>query len=537
MMKKALTLIWLCVFFAFNSPAQLRYLPMEHYFKDRSFVFHSPGDLVVAARRPYRVPSFFPVLENEYYTTSQIDTNSQRSSWFGRKVFDEHFFQYQNNEYFITIDPILNLSLGRDLNDTENKNFFQNTRGVRVTGGIGDYFGFYSTIIENQARFVDYQSDQIKLRGDYGPNSAGNIVRRNGFVSGASRTKSFKGDAFDYAFVTGGMILKPLKDFTISVGNSPLFVGAGYRSLFLSDNSSVAPHLRVSWRMSPMWSTEVVYAQHLNMIRSAISNPGTESLFDRKGFALTYLTFQPNQKIQISLFEGGTWSRGTANELKRVDRLFFNPFPLINPLILGMRNQRSNMVLGLQGVWSVWNWMHIYTQIAIDDFEIIQPALQLGARFSEPFKISNLHALVEFNHVPETFYSHNNKRLTYTHNNMLLGHPMGAGLQEILGRLNYEYKRFGLSISGNLIFTSYNPQTKIYGTPVLVVQYYPSTPNENAIIAVGQVDFLYRFNRKNNLQIFASALYRQARSTSHLNETLFFNIGIRTPLFNQYFDF
>ncbi len=537
MMKKNALALILSGIFILNGLSQVRFMPMEQYYKDRAFL-DFPTDSSIISRYPYQAPTFFPVLENRFYTVSDLDTNSQRNSWFGRKLFDEHFFQYQNNEYFLTIDPILDMTLGRDLSDTENKNFFHNTRGIRVTGGIGKYFGFYSTIMENQARFVDYQSDQIRLRGDYGPNSQGTIVRRNGFVSGASRTKAFKGDAFDYAFVTGGVIFRPRRDFFLTLGNSPLFVGAGHRSLFLSDNSGVAPHLRISWRISPMWSTEIVYAQHMNMIRSGISNDGTESLFDRKGFTVTYLTFQPIEKIQISLFEGATWSRGTATEMKRVDRLYFNPVPLVNPLILGMRNQRSNMVLGLQGVWSITHWMHAYTQITIDDFETIKPAFQAGIRFAEPFKIENLHALVEFNYVPETFYSHDNKRLTYTHNNMLLGHPMGAGFQEVLGRLNYEYKRFGVSVAGNLMFTSYNPQTKIYGAPVLVIQYNPSTPSENAVVAFGQVDFLYRFNKKNNMQIFASALYRQARATGGFkHETLFFNLGIRTPLFNQYFDY
>ena len=535
-MEKRLLFLFICSFLTLHLWSQVRFVPMDQYYKDRTFI-NLPVDSAVQNKKTYQAPTFFPVLENNFYSISNLDTNSTRSTWIGRKLFDEHFFQYQNSEYFITIDPIINLSLGKDLNDANNKNFFHNTRGIRVTGGIGNYFGFYSTLMENQARFVDYQSDQILLRGDYGPNAQGNIVRRNGFVSGGSRTKAFKGDAFDYAFVTGGFIYKPSNNFFMTLGNSPLFVGAGHRSLFLSDNSGVAPHLRLSWRISPMWSTEVVYAQHINMIRSQILNPGSEALFDRKGFTLTYVTFQPREKIQISLFEGATWSRGTANELNRVDRLYFNPVPLINPLILGLRNNRSNMVLGLQAVISPFNWLHAYTQVAIDDFENISPAMQVGLRFSEPFKIENLHALVEFNHVPETFYSHDNKRLTYTHNNMLLGHPLGAGFDEILGRLNYEYKRFGISVAGNLLFTTYNPQTKIYGSPVLVIQYNPTSPSENAIIAFGQVDFLYRFNRKNNLQIFASAIYRQARSSNHQNETLFFNVGIRTPLFNQYFDY
>jgi hypothetical protein len=535
-MEKRLLLLFMCGFLTMQLWSQVRFVPMDQYYKDRTFLV-IPHDGTVSSRRPFQAPTFFPVLEKHYFSVSDLDTNSERSTWVGRKLFDEHFFQYQNQEFFITIDPILNLNLGKDLRDADNKNFFHNTRGIRVTGGIGNYFGFYSTLMENQARFVDYQSDQIRLRGDYGPNAQGNIVRRNGFVSGASRTKAFKVDAFDYAFVTGGVIFKPSRDFFVTLGNSPLFVGAGHRSLFLSDNSSVAPHLRFSWRISEMWSTEIVYAQHMNMIRSGILNPGSEALFDRKGFTLTYVTFQPREKIQFSLFEGGTWSRGTSTEMKRVDRLYFNPVPLINPMILGLRDNRSNMVLGLQMVYSPLHWLHAYTQVAIDDFKNITPAVQVGLRFSEPFKIENLHALLEFNHVPETFYSHNNKRLTYTHNNMLLGHPMGAGFDEVLGRLNYEYKRFGISVAGNLLFTTYNPQTRIYGTPVLVIQYNPSTPSENAVIAFGQVDFLYRFNRKNNLQIFASALYRQARSSNHQNETLFFNLGIRTPLFNQYFDY
>lgn len=529
--------------YSINSIAQLRFVPMAQYYKDKTFISTSHD----GNEKAYKTPTFFPVLEGEYFTVSEIDTNSEKRTWIGRKLFDEHFFQYQNSEYFITIDPIINFSLGRDLRDADNKSYFQNTRGIRVTGGIGKYFGFYSTLQENQARFVDYQTTYIRWRGEYYPTASGNFARTNGFVPGAARTKDFKGDGFDFAFVTGGILVQPTKNLTISLGNGPMFVGAGYRSLFLSDHSNMAPHLRFSFQLHKKLHAEVIYAQHLNLVRTKLFNTGTEAFYQKKGFTARYLTYTPTQKLQISLFEGTSWQRWTDTEALRAHALFFNPVPVINPVVLGLRHERSNSVLGLNAVFNPIKWLHLYTQIAFDDFKNLKPALQAGLRVTQPFGIQNLHALVEVNHVPETFYQHENRRLNYIHNNTPLAHPMGAGFNEILARLNYEWRRVGISVSGNVYQTKYFANANFYGTPLLAEKNPPHLnppqggtpiPPVDCVIAIGQFDFFYRFNSKNNLQIFASALYRNARARGGFqHETMFFNFGIRTNLSNQYFDF
>jgi hypothetical protein len=542
MIVKITSVLILVGLFSLNGIAQLRFIPMAEYYKDRAFISTTKEE----DGKTYKTPTFFPVLEGAYYTVSDLDTNSERRTWLGRKLFDEHFFQYQNNEYFISIDPIVNFSMGRDRRDTDNKTYFHNTRGIRVTGGIGKYFGFYSTLQENQARFVDYQSRYIQWRGEYYPTSSGNFVRTNGFVPGAARTKDFKGDGFDFAFVTGGIIVQPNQNLTISLGNGPMFVGAGYRSLFLSDHSNMAPHLRFSIQLHEKLHAEVIYAQHLNLVRTQLFNTGTEAFYQKKGFTARYLTYTPSEKVQLSLFEGTSWQRWTDTEALRAHSLFFNPIPLINPAVLGLRHERSNTVLGLNAVLRPLKWLHLYSQIAIDDFKNLKPALQAGLRFTQPFGIKQLHALIEVNRVPETFYQHDNTRLNYIHNNTALAHPMGAGFTEILGRMSYEWRRIGIMVSGNLYQTVYFTQSNFYGTPLLAEK-KPPQPNPSggaplppveSVIALGQFDLFYRFNRKNNLQLFASVLYRDARARGGFqHETLFFNLGVRTNLSNQYFDF
>ncbi len=517
---------------------QLQFLPMEHYYKDRTFAPNPTNDSLVNQGNTNAAPTFFPVLEADSYSLKALANAKANRKWLGRKLFDEHFFEYQNDAFSIALDPILDVSMGRDRRDVNNKNYFRNTRGVSVSGTVGDYFGFYSTLRENQQRFVDYQRSYILSRGEYYPNNSGVYAIDNGFVPGAARTKDFKIDAFDFAYVTGGVVVRPNKNMTISFGNTPMFIGAGHRSLFLSDHSNMAPHLRFSLKLHDKLHAEVVYAQHLNLVRTQMFNSGTERFYEKKGFTVSYLTYTPIKSLQISLFEGTTWQRWTSSEIKRAHPLFYNPVPLVNPLIQGLRHERSNTVLGLNTVWSVLPWLHLYGQIAVDDFKNLKPAVQGGARFANAFGVQNLHAVLEVNVVPETFYQHDDSRLNYIHNNTPLAHPMGAGFVEVLGRLNYEWKRVGFSATANIYKTNYFATVNGYFAVPLLPVNNPSTNNPlESYIGIGQVDVFYRFNRKNNLQIFASVLYRQARATGFKNETLFLNGGLRILLSNQYFDF
>jgi hypothetical protein len=534
---KTSLLILLGSFFVNNAFAQLRLLPMEHYYKDRAFsvtLERDTNDLV--KNKVGNFGGFFPAFESQTYQTSELSAAKNRSTWFGRKLFDEHFFEYKNNEFFITFDILADLSLGRDLRDPKDKNYFFNTRGVHVNGGIGKYFGFFSNLRENQARFLDYQVKELRKGGNVSTNNSGNTNQSGTFISGGNRTKAFKEDAFDFAYVTGGLLFQPSKNIIFTFGNNPIFIGAGHRSLFYSDHSNMFPHLRMSWAISSKINAEIVYGQHLNLIRMTLNTPGTERLYEKKGYTMKFINFTPFKSLQLSIFEGTTWLRYDTNNVGRVDALYYNPLPFINPVVQGLQATRNHTIIGAQGIWSPWQSLHIYSQIASNNLDKFVPSLQLGMRLSEPFKIRDLHLLVEANRIPETMYRHDNPRLNYINNNMALAHPIGAGIDEIVGRVSYEWKRIGFNLQANAIRTVQNTQNEVNGLSLAPLP-LPSNANyREAIIGFGQFDLLYRFNKRSNLQLFATALYRLERVAGVDHETLYFGFGMRTPLSNRYFD-
>lgn len=519
------------------SIAQLRLLPMEHYYKDRAFgvtLVNDTNDII--KNKTANFGAFFPAFESQTYRTHELSAPSRRDAWFGKKLFDEHFFEYHNKEFYITFDIVADLSLGRDLRDTLNKNYFFNTRGVHVNGGIGKYFGFFSNLRENQARFLDYQVKELKKGGVVTINPNGNTNQSSAFVSGGNRTKPFKVDAFDFAYVTGGLLFQPSKKIIFTFGNNPIFIGAGHRSLFYSDHSNMFPHLRMSWEISAKINAQIVYGQHLNVIRMTLNTPGTERLYEKKGYTMKFINFTPIKSLQLSIFEGTTWLRYDNDNVGRVDALYYNPLPFINPTVHGLQATRNHTIIGAQGIWSPLRSLHFYSQIASNNLNNFEPSLQLGMRLSEPFKIRDLHLLVEANRIPETMYRHDNPRLNYINNNMALAHPIGAGIDEIVGRVSYEWKRIGFNLQANAIRTVQNTQNKFNGLSLAPLPLPTNANYREAIIGFGQFDLLYRFNKRSNLQLFATAIYRLERVAGVDHETLYFGFGMRTPLSNRYFD-
>jgi hypothetical protein len=520
-----------------NLTAQLRLLPLEHFYRDRVFGVTLESDTTETKNHEYRnFGAFFPVLESESYRVNVLSEPTNRKTWFGRKLFDEHFYEYQNDEFFVTFDILADLTIGRDLWNPENKNYFINTRGVHVNGGIGKYFGFFSNLRENQARFLEYQVDELRKGSQTVINSIGNQVQSGAFVSGGARTKGFKGDGFDFAYATGGVLYRPFKTLVISFGNNPIFIGAGHRSLFYSDHSNMFPHLRTSWRLNRFFSAEIIYAQHLNLIHMQLNTPRTERLYEKKGFTIKYINFAPLKSLQLSLFEGTSWLRYDNDNVRKVHTLYYNPLPFINTIVLSQQGSRHKTILGGQILWNPLLSLHLYSQVAYDEAFVSEPSIQIGTRLAEPFQIRDLHILLEANRIPKRAYGHNNPRLNYINNNISLAHPMGAGVDEIVGRISYEWRRIGISLQANAIRTVQNMADGVNGIP-LAPRPIPSNANfQKVLIRFGQIDLLYRFNKKSNLQVFSTMLFRQERISGNTNETLYLGFGMRTPLSNRYFD-
>src|SRR6185295_5478610 len=64
-------------------------------------------------------------------------------------------------KFSLTIDPLFNLELGKDLADSSGEKLYKNTRGFLLRGHIGEKFAFESSFYENQATFVNYIDQYI----------------------------------------------------------------------------------------------------------------------------------------------------------------------------------------------------------------------------------------------------------------------------------------------------------------------------------------------------------------------------------------
>ena len=93
----------------------------------------------------------------------------KKDSWFGRKLWNENLVAIQGKGYWFTLNPILNLNVGKDFN-SENKYTYTNTRGVSVNGQLGENLSFSTSIYESQGLFADYYNNYELLVNSIGKN-------------------------------------------------------------------------------------------------------------------------------------------------------------------------------------------------------------------------------------------------------------------------------------------------------------------------------------------------------------------------------
>ena len=89
------------------------------------------------------------------------------SGWWSRKLWNENTVEIQGDDYWFTLNPILDLQMGKATGKND-KSTFINTRGIQVQGGLGKELNFTTTIYESQGRFADYfnrYSESIKPSG------------------------------------------------------------------------------------------------------------------------------------------------------------------------------------------------------------------------------------------------------------------------------------------------------------------------------------------------------------------------------------
>lgn len=503
--------------------AQQNTLPLHTFYKDK-FVENSGKK---------SIETFFPANENQLDLHHLIRDSSIQYYEFTDWFFKKHWITIDRKEGKLTISPFIDFSYGKELGDS-SRTLFRNTRGLYVEGELLDKIGFNFVVGENQARFMDYESEYFDSRGElYIVNQSYNIV--NAVIPGGARTKPFKVGAYDYAYSIGSISYQVNSRVTVEAGNNQHFIGSGYRSLLLSDNSTHALGLKVRWKISPQWSYQVLVRNHKNLYRKPATKY-VESLYESKFFGLTYLTYQPRENLSISLFTAGNQLRGDSLIKHGMEWQMLVPVPLFQNDVLFGRSNVFNGISGLNVDFALEN-TRLYGQLAIDKFKkSYLLAGQLGAHFFKIQKVKDLNAQVEMNYVPQHFYASEDPKLSYSHSNLPSAHPKGNNFAEVLFRLNYEYKR--MFVSAKSVYyaglqKSDSIQTEAFS--IFSVRENPAGVKSSAFIQEFEIG--YRINRKYNAVISAGWKGRFAQAGSvQMNQSMVF-IGLRTGIFNQYLDF
>lgn len=498
--------------------SQQNTLPLNSYYKDQLLAPRQQGS--------YSSSSFMPANEGDYNLHEIIRDSSLQYYTLTEILFKKHLLEFKGDDYYVTISPILELSRGKDYLDSNERQLFQNTRGFYVEADLTDKFSFMTSFFENQSRNSRYESTYYNSVGELYPSSKDSSYhRQNGVIPGAARTKVFKGDGFDYAYAIGNLIYRPFSMLTITAGNNQQFIGEGYRSLILSDNSCPSPYIRTDIKRGPFHYT-YYRSRGLNLLRRPLSTT-VESYYEAKGVSVNYLNYQPVDQVQIALFETGIWSRGDSLQSKSLNPMYYNPAPGIAGFIIDDQDLLS--LIGLNIGYQVNPSNRLYGQLVLNSQKTDLPAFQVGLRNYNLLNINDLLLHLEYNHVPSGVYSSGNPRLSYSSYNLPLGHVKGDGFDEFVFRASYSYKRAYTQIKTNY----YQLKNHI---PNSLLAIYQSNDEENGSIFIQELEFGYRFNKKMNLNVFLNLIFRSASDHNNLDATLI-NIGLRTGIANRYTDF
>lgn len=471
----------------------------------------------------------------------------ERNTWAGRKLWNEHLVQLQGKDYWFTIDPVFDLETGTDANADFNTTY-NNTRGFLVQGGLGKKFNFYASVFESQGRFAQYVNEYAESLKAFGPDPA--------IIPGRGIAKRFKTNSYDYPVAEAYLSYAPAKFINIQFGHGKNFIGDGYRSLLLSDVASPHPFLKLN---TTFWKLK--YTNTWMWLKDVRPEVEADKAFLSKYIANHYLSWNVSKKLNIGLFESVVW---TNSNNRGFDVNYLNPIIFYRAIEFETGQGAGNALLGASGKYKFNDDVNMYSQFILDEFSLGDVkggekswknkfGYQLGVKYYNAFKVNDLLLQFEYNRVRPYTYSHNTMVLNYGHNNQPMAHLWGANFSEAIFIGRYHYNRW--FTDAKLIFGvrgfDYNNGTDTYSYGGDIYRNYNDRPFDTNV-KIGQgiktktfngnLQAGYLINPASNLKIFTDITVRNFNpaaetATTFKNSTVWFNFGIRTDLFNWYFDY
>ncbi len=536
MIRKLLLLLFLC---------SMQHVQAQHFFLPLSNETMQKYDPWLNKVSSTTHTSVKPFLAKDLYRDTPYDSLANytlkdtrfNKRWIGRKLFSEHFLQVKEDDVTLHVDPAFEFSAGRDLAADTSQNFYTNSRGIYIEGTIGKGFSFNASFYENQASFPNYMDS---------------VVAKSKVVPGQGRIKR-RTYPYDFAVATGTVSYQLNKHFAFQLGHDRNFIGDGYRSLLLSDNASPYPFLKI---ITDFWKIRYMNIFAVMQDLEALDDPSwDDAAFDRKYGSFHYLDINIGKHATIGLFEAVIWKSDSVKGYRTFDFNYANPFIFFRPVENDIGSP-DNVLLGINMKFKLNSNSQLYGQIMLDEFLLKnvksgtgwsnnKQGLMGGFKSFNLFGVKNLHLQSELSYVRPYSYQHREPLGNYGHYRQSLAHPLGANFIESVNFLYYTYKRFDVKARLSYVKTGFDTAGVNHGQNIYY-SYLQDKPHDfgnrvgqglAATIMISQLTLSYTINPSYNLRFFVDVMARSAEYDRQTLNTLTVQAGIKTNLFNRYYDF
>jgi hypothetical protein len=527
--KLSLSLLFVTAFISANAQSELLPLGQDLQLKlGRKIYFDTAGRNHTALQK---------------YFTNELSTDSvsqdsllrslyperkawQSTNWLYRKLFTEHLVEVNTDEYSFYLDFLPDLLIGKQ----SGSNVWLNTRGVELGGTIGKKFAFTSHFFENQGRFPDYISD---------------YVYKNRVIPGQGYAKIFEDGSFDYHYSGATLSYTPSKYLNVQLGYDKNFIGDGYRSLLLSDNSYNYPFIKATGTLGKV-RYMAMFAQFIDFQDTPYDERTIP--YPKKYGVFHYLSYNITRRLSLGLFQNVMWApRG-------FDFSYFVPLMVLRSAEHA-NGSPDKVLYGLNASYKIADRYIAYGQLMINEFRISdmfsykghwanKQGVQLGIKGFDIFKVNNLNAQLETNIVRPYSYSSRTHITNYGHFGQPLAHPYGANFKEYLSIFNYRFKNFDARLQ--LIKATYGLDADSVSYGKDIYKSYFLRPSEEGIfighglktnLFYAQATIAYILNPKNNLRLEIGYTHRKESNSQYTDKQQIFNIGLRSSFRNIYKDF
>ncbi len=473
-----------------------------------------------------------PVIESRADLTNvmghRIDS-AKYYYWITEKLFKDHLLEVKGEDFHLTADLLFQFEYGNDYGDrtayVDTNRYYSNVRGVYITGDLGDRISFQTMVQEHQAIVPQYLFLQVAGQG---------------VISGQGRVKLKSARILDYGWSQGSVSYKAANWLNVQLGQGRQFVGHGYRSVLLSDHAVSAPFLKFSALST---NKRFQYTTWLSKLQSGVqdsdrlpTSTSSESLFYWMRGRFNHLSVNLG-RVQLGLFESTIFEDIDSTGVKPFDALELNPIIGVNTLTRGFDGVEKSLV-GLDLRVKITDKGYVYGQFATDDPAKQRYAYQGGVRWFDVIR-KDLHLQLEYNGAQPFTYMNDPAKLAYKHAGLPLAHPMGAYFNEAVAIVDVGFDR--LMVQAKMVLATYHRDRTLaenYGSDLGKPDILVTGPDGARVQQLTYIDAnaSYLFNPNTNLRAYVGVQRRSLTNSSDNVQSTFVYFGIRTSLFDRYYD-